>query len=221
VSSSFAIGGLFFYQSTGRECRRPSKDAAITAQVEPTPEVGLATSNGDFPTIERETPATMMYTILSIVLLLVPRGVAGFGFVRTSPLGGRQLLRPSHTHLHGIRCEDKQYQLEEREDAECSTTELYLNTDRSIRFGETDGPLPTEVKGSWQVTPATDDFSMTISRTFGSGREGTDMGEFAFTIVRNYVGEMTMVGECVAITGVMRNQDDTLEDKGACVGGGL
>jgi hypothetical protein len=108
--------------------------------------------------------------------------------------------------LYGIRCEDKQYQLEEREDAECSTTELYLNADRSIRFGETDGPLPTLVTGTWHVAPATDDFSMTISRTFGSGREGTDMGEFSFTIVRDYVGEMTMVGESVAITGNMRNQ---------------
>ena len=44
--------------------------------------------------------------------------------------------------------------------------------------------------------------------------EGTDMGEFQFEILREYRGEMTMVGESVAITGIMLNKDEIFGDKG-------
>jgi hypothetical protein len=56
---------------------------------------------------------------------------------------------------------------------------------------------------------------MTIRRVFGSGKRGSDMGEFQFDIVRELRGEMTMVGESVAITGVIVNKDDLLGDRGA------
>lgn len=121
----------------------------------------------------------------------------------------------SRTSLHEIRCEDMFYQLEEREDAESSSTEVYLMKDRQVDFGQTDGPVPDTVEGTWHVEPGTDDFKMTIRRVFGSGKRGSDMGEFQFDIVRELRGEMTMVGESVAITGVIVNKDDLLGDRGA------
>eukprot|EP00980_Cylindrotheca_fusiformis_P015298 scaffold4266_cov83-Cylindrotheca_fusiformis.AAC.3 len=123
--------------------------------------------------------------------------------------------RTSYSPLYGIRCEDKFYQLEEREDAETSSTEVYLMKDRQVDFGKTDGPVPDSVEGTWHVEPGTDDFKMTIRRVFGSGNRGSDMGEFQFEILRELRGEMTMVGDSVAITGIIVNKDELLGDKGA------
>ena len=118
------------------------------------------------------------------------------------------------TCLYGIRCEDKFYQLEEKEDGETSRTEVYLMADRQVDFGKTDGPVPDYVEGTWHVEPGTDDFKMQIRRVFGTGRRGSDMGEFSFEIIRELRGDLTMVGESVAITGVMVNKDELLGDKG-------
>lgn len=88
------------------------------------------------------------------------------------------------------------------EDAETCTTELFLKEDRFIEFGQTDGPLPLESFGYWDVKPGTNDFTMTIKRLYGSGSDGSDIGEFQYTVERTYIGEMTLVGESVGITGV-------------------
>lgn len=116
--------------------------------------------------------------------------------------------------LYGIRCENKFYQLEEKEDGETSRTEVYLMADRQVDFGKTDGPVPDYVEGTWRVEPGTDDFTMQIRRVFGTGKKGSDMGEFSFEIIRELRGDMAMVGESVAITGVIINKDDLLGDKG-------
>lgn len=88
------------------------------------------------------------------------------------------------------------------EDKETCTTELFLNTDRTITFGESNGPLAAASVGEWQVKTGTNDFTMKIVRSFNSGQSNTDMGEFNFEVTRTYVGDMTMVGACVGITGV-------------------
>ena len=110
--------------------------------------------------------------------------------------------------LYGIRCENKYYQLEEMEDKETCTTELFLLEDGGVEFGETDGPLPKECLGSWQVFPGTDNFKMDIVRKFSTGTSGRDMGEFDYEIVRSFVGEMTEVGSSVGISGVMVSGDN-------------
>ena len=93
-----------------------------------------------------------------------------------------------------------------------------MRPDRVIDFGDTDGPVPLETEGNWDIQPGTDNFSMTIRRKFTTGKEGTDMGEFSFETIRVYKGEMTMVGESVGITGVMLNQDELFGEKGeVCV----
>lgn len=154
----------------------------------------------------------MMIFVASFLAILhyLSTGVHGFSGVPYAP----STFRHSTTVVFGIRCENKSYQLEEREDRECSTTELFLREDRVIEFGDTDGPVPLEVDGTWQIEEGTDNYSMKIRRKFRTGSDGRDMGEFEFETVREYKGEMTMVGESVAITGVMLTKDDILGDEG-------
>ena len=66
------------------------------------------------------------------------------------------------------------------EDKDTSTTELFLKEDRSIEFGQTDGPIWDDITGSWEVAPGTNDFKMSITKTYSTGQENTDMGEFSF-----------------------------------------
>ena len=103
--------------------------------------------------------------------------------------------------MFGIRCEDKYYQLEELEDKDGCTSELFLKADRSIEFGETDGPIWKAAVGTWNVKPGTNDFSMMITRTFETGSSGREMGEFTYDLVRRFEGDMSMVGESVAVVG--------------------
>uniref|UniRef100_A0A6V2Q6H0 Jacalin-type lectin domain-containing protein n=2 Tax=Ditylum brightwellii TaxID=49249 RepID=A0A6V2Q6H0_9STRA len=114
-------------------------------------------------------------------------------------------INQQNTALYAIRCEGKTYQLEELEDAETCTTEVFLNNDRTITFGSTDGPIYDSASGQWSVPAGTNDFSMTIRRRYSTGAKNTDMGEFRFDVVREYTGEMTRVGECVGITGIMKD----------------
>lgn len=93
------------------------------------------------------------------------------------------------------------------EDRDSCTTELYLKEDGVVLIGETDGPLWREATGVWMIDPGTDDFTMRVTRHFQGGHDGSDMGEFRYTIERTFVGDMTAVGESVAITGVMRALD--------------
>jgi hypothetical protein len=82
--------------------------------------------------------------------------------------------------LQAIRCENKYYQLEEMEDKDTCTTEVFLNADRTTTFGRTDGPVPLQVVGSWQIEPGTNDFQMTIVRKFKAGDTHKDVGEFTY-----------------------------------------
>jgi hypothetical protein len=66
------------------------------------------------------------------------------------------------------------------EDQDTCTTEVFLNADRSATFGRTDGPVPLHVTGSWQITPGTNDFQMTIVRQFKAGDKHKDVGEFTY-----------------------------------------
>jgi hypothetical protein len=124
-------------------------------------------------------------------------------------------LQPRHRHrvlggktvLFRIRCENKYYQLEEMEDRDNATTELFLKEDGTVLLGDTDGPLWTSATGEWMIAPGSNDFVMTITKKFGAGQDNSDMGEFEYELERTFQGEMTEVGESVAITGVMLCED--------------
>lgn len=108
----------------------------------------------------------------------------------------------------------KFFQLEELEDKETATTEIVLNADRSVTFGKTDGPIALACAGTWKQVDGS--FRMEVTRRFPGGKEtkeSTDMGEFAFDVIRTYLGDMTMVGASIAITGAMHTNDETLGDQ--------
>ena len=67
------------------------------------------------------------------------------------------------TIMYRIRCENKYYQLEELEDADNCTTELFLKEDGTVDIGETDGPLFTKAVGRWEIKE--NSFAMTMTKT--------------------------------------------------------
>jgi hypothetical protein len=51
------------------------------------------------------------------------------------------------------------YQLEEMEDRDTCTTELFLRADGVIEFGDTDGPKYLAAAGTWSVPAGTNDYN--------------------------------------------------------------
>ena len=110
---------------------------------------------------------------------------------------------------------DRYFQLEESEDKETCTSEVFLNADGTVFVGESDGPLATRAAGTWQQENGS--FIMNLSRTFPAGqpeRMFTDMGEFDFTVERIFeAGEITTVGASMAISGAIYDVDDAFGDR--------
>jgi len=110
----------------------------------------------------------------------------------------------------------KYYQLEELEDKESCTTDVFLNSDRTVTVGETDGPVYLSASGTWSQDPSDGSFRMVLSRTYEAGREPhqfTDMGEFDFTVERVFTGEVTEVGSKLAVVGSIHDMDEAVGDK--------
>ena len=93
--------------------------------------------------------------------------------------------------------------MEELEDKDTCTSDLFLKADRTIEFGETDGPLWTAASGTWHVVPETNEFTMWLSRSYTTGSSSRQMGEFSYTLERRFSGELTLVGESIAVSGVV------------------
>lgn len=109
----------------------------------------------------------------------------------------------------------KYFQLEELEDKETATTELFLQEDHTVSLGVTDGPISKNAQGTW-MQGEDGSFAMNITRTFEAGREETtwtDMGEFDFNVERTFTGEMSFVGACIAVTGAIHSVDAILGDR--------
>lgn len=122
--------------------------------------------------------------------------------IRETPFATKKPL----TVMYRIRCENKYYQLEELEDADNCTTELFLKEDGTVDVGETDGPLFTKAVGKWEIKENA--FAMSITKTFSTGNEKNDMGEFTFDVERVFEGDMTVVGGTeVAINGKIFAED--------------
>ena len=96
-------------------------------------------------------------------------------------------------------------------------TELTFNEDNTITFGDTDGPLPIEARGSWQLND--DEFQMEICRTFETGVEGSAesnlnnrIGQFAYDVLVGFRGELISVGGKLAVEGSMVVSKEDLGD---------
>ena len=88
------------------------------------------------------------------------------------------------------------------EDREACTTEIFLSNDGSVTLIGTNGPPPIATYGTWSCK-GNDTFEMTIVRTYGTGSEGTDVGEFNFDVQRTFEGDISTVGNLLSVTGSM------------------
>lgn len=116
----------------------------------------------------------------------------------------------SSTKLHPFLSK-RWFQLEEMEDKDSATTEVFLNPDLSVDFAETNGPLYLEAAGSWKQ----DDegaFEMVLKRTFESGqksKEATDVGPVTYSTLRTFKGQMGTVGGKVSMEGSIHDSAPT------------
>ena len=118
---------------------------------------------------------------------------------------GLVLLDPSEKH----------FQLEESEDADTSTTEVFLRRDRTVEVGKTDGPVFLDATGTWEHGPD-GHFKMNLKRTFQAGRgplKAMDIGEFSYDVERSFTGDIGKVGQSVAVSGSIHFQDDQRGDE--------
>lgn len=105
----------------------------------------------------------------------------------------------------------KYYQLEEMEDKESCTTELFLSSDGSVSVGVTNGPLPIEASGKWEKLSKDGTFKMTITRTYSTGMKNKgDLGEFQFSVPRSFIGTVSNIGGSIGVTGSMHLLVSTL-----------
>ena len=103
----------------------------------------------------------------------------------------------------------KHFQLEELEDKESCVTGVFLKEDNTLVMGITDGPIPVRATGTWEEGPD-GSVKIFIERTFNAGissSDPTEMGEFEFTVSRTMIGEITAVGENLAVGGKVFCED--------------
>lgn len=117
--------------------------------------------------------------------------------------------------ISGAQVAEKFFQLEEMEDKETCTTEVFLKSDSTVEIGKTDGPVHVKARGEWETKPD-GTFRMLIARTYETGKDQstfTDMGEFEYEVERTYTGDFTMIGGLVGVQGVIHNVDEVLGDE--------
>ena len=106
------------------------------------------------------------------------------------------------THLFAtssLSTASKYFQLEEDEDKDICSTEIFLADDGSVKLFVTDGPLPIQASGTWSQNG--EEFEMTIKRVFSGGLDHTDIGEFQYEVIRRMKGEISLVGGLVSVQG--------------------
>jgi hypothetical protein len=159
--------------------------------------------------LERNLILTMMYISTFLLSLSALQSAHGFAAVRSPAFFGV-------SHSTAVAASREGYfQLEELEDQDTATTEVFLKADNTVDVGETDGPLHIKASGTWKETPQ-GEFEMVLKRTFEAGRESqtyTDMGEFDFEVERTFTGEITKVGASMAVTGSIHYKDELLGDE--------
>lgn len=108
---------------------------------------------------------------------------------------------------------ERYYNLEELEDKETCTTEIYLKSDKSLQVGKTDGPIYMNAAGIWSQEPD-GTFKMTLKRWYNAGKEPaskTDVGEFQFEVERLFVGDIIKVGGVAAVSGSIHHIDEQVD----------
>lgn len=100
---------------------------------------------------------------------------------------------------YSLSTASKYFQLEEDEDKDICSTEIFLADDGTVKLFDTDGPLPIQASGTWSQNG--DEFEMTIKRIFNGGLDHTDIGEFQYEVTRRMKGDISLVGGLVSVQG--------------------
>uniref|UniRef100_A0A7S2HD48 Uncharacterized protein n=1 Tax=Helicotheca tamesis TaxID=374047 RepID=A0A7S2HD48_9STRA len=109
----------------------------------------------------------------------------------------------------------KEFQLEEKEDRDSERTEIWLNEDRTVTIGKTDGPPCKSFSGNWHIletaTEADKPFRLRLDRTYEAGRHTGehDIGQFDYNVRREFWGNIGRVGESVSVSGIMHGLDES------------
>lgn len=155
---------------------------------------------------------TRIIALTSTLLInILVTSTSGFSILHNNANALKNPMVRNPTHLYSTDTDagstdiataaSKFYQLEEKEDKESSTTEIFLSSDGTVTLAETDGPPPLRSFGTWSQNG--DNFEMQIKKTFGTGQKGRDVGEFEYEVARGFVGVMTTVGGLVSVDGAM------------------
>lgn len=81
-------------------------------------------------------------------------------------------------------------------------------------MGQTDGPPFVQAQAQWERND--NEFSLRLERTYDAGqqaKEATAMGEFQFEVKRSFVGQVTTVGEALAVSGKIQDVDPDFGDR--------
>lgn len=110
----------------------------------------------------------------------------------------------------------KEFQLEEREDKDTEITELWLQEDGTLKFGQTDGPPTEKAWGIWTLRDGGEKpFRMEVIRTYKTAEDrsgANQVGEFSYEVKREFWGEIKGIGEILTVEGTMHGDDATNND---------
>lgn len=119
-------------------------------------------------------------------------------------------MQRSATRLSALTKEalvGKEFQLEEREDQDTELTELWLQEDGTMKFGQTDGPPAEKSWGIWTLRDGGEKpFRMEVIRTYKTAEDKTganQVGEFSYEVKREFWGDIKEIGDIVTVEGTM------------------
>lgn len=110
----------------------------------------------------------------------------------------------------------KEFQLEEREDQDSGLTELWLQEDGTIKFGQSDGPPTEKAWGIWTYSDGADKpLFMELIRTYKTAEDKTganQVGEFEYEVKREFWGTVKQIGDdIVTAEGTIHGDDEAAD----------
>lgn len=102
--------------------------------------------------------------------------------------------------------------MEEREEQDVEMTELWLQADGRIKFGQTDGPPTEKAWGIWTLREGDEKpFRMEIIRTYKTGEDRSgknQVGEISYEVKREFWGDLKKIGNIVTVEGTIHGDDE-------------
>lgn len=94
-------------------------------------------------------------------------------------------------------------------------TEIWLQEDGTLKFGQTDGPPTEKSWGVWTLRDGGDKpFRMEVIRTYKTAEDRTganQVGEFSYEVKREFWGDIKEIGEYVTVEGTMHDEATSVD----------